>query len=461
MLFQICTLTLLASSSFVQACLPGCRCDNFDLESLKCNKVGFTKFPMNIENDVEFLHLKGNEIQELPSNLSKIAPQLVKLEMPNNKVKKLEDRTFAGLGKLDYLSLQKNELTEIGADNFEGNKVTGLAMINLSENKISKIASTAFKGFTTAELSLRLEGNSIANLHKDVFAGVRYMHTIDLSRNQLEQIDANLFRNQRRTYQIRLYGNKLTTLHVDTFKNVASLQNINLGGNDIEYLPNDIFRNNPVLEEIDLRENQLTRLPVDLYLPKEVHKIKIFGNPLICDCVLKGQTIDAKYIAKFEDFYDVVCNNYRNRTVREYLENLNCETTTTPTTTLQQVNGTTDGYVTPNMTAGENKQTVITVIKTTTTRYEVVDRRAGRDTSDWPIVLGVLLGGLVLIVCVALILYLNRKKIRDKIIDGRLALAKKKKKLTSTDSTEDFQYHDAAGWTGASTAMLKQTEGNV
>ncbi|XP_066927884.1 phospholipase A2 inhibitor-like [Clytia hemisphaerica] len=457
-LFCLCFhgLFLLANG----ACVPGCRCSNWDLNTLKCtSEVGLTEFPLDLDPTIQFLRFPGNKIEELPSNLSSIVPDLQKLDLSSNKMKSLPDKTFAGLKKLNMLSLADNELTELGQNIFEGNENTGKLLILLYGNRISKIHPTAFNGLQ-ADLTLRLQQNLLKELHKDTFAGIRNVHHINLGDNVLERIDPGLFRDQHHLFLLDLDGNKLTDLHIDTFKYTESLETLNLEGNLLATIPDDLFRNNIALKEINLRDNKFTELPINLHLPEKVETISFSGNPLLCDCPLKKLYQNADYVSKYKDLDDAICANDPDRAnVKAFLTALNCETTTTTTTTTIQPSTQLTNGTSPPAPIHENSTTnerPITTITKTTVTHVTLDKTSS-DKSSWPIVIGCLLGILVLIVCCGLLLYLFRGRLRERCVAGKLKL--RRKKLSSAASVEDFKYHDAAGWKGASTAMLKQTEG--
>lgn len=70
-----------------------------------------------------------------------------------------------------------------------------LPPVDLSGNQISCIETDSFRGLENSLHTLILSKNSINNLPPDSFSTLPQLDTIDLSGNNLESIDANIFRD--------------------------------------------------------------------------------------------------------------------------------------------------------------------------------------------------------------------------------------------------------------------------
>lgn len=96
----------------------------------------------------------GNELTAVPQKSLFILDTLKKLELQENKIRKIKEGDFEGLKNLDSLILAHNLLTEVPAHVFNH-----LPQLN----------------------SLELEGNSIVHIDKDAFDGLEgklYMFVI-------------------------------------------------------------------------------------------------------------------------------------------------------------------------------------------------------------------------------------------------------------------------------------------
>lgn len=144
-------------------------------------------------------------------------PGLYRLEISHNLITEIPDDSFFGLERsLWELMLQHNELIEIPSrairhlqklthlgkifgfyDIFvhATKLVNGFFEVDLSGNQISCIEPDSFRGLENSLHTLILSSNSINNLPPDSFSTLPQLDTIDLSGNNLESIDANIFRD--------------------------------------------------------------------------------------------------------------------------------------------------------------------------------------------------------------------------------------------------------------------------
>lgn len=138
---------------------------------------------------------------------------LYRLEISHNQITEIPDDSFFGLERsLWELMLQHNELIEIPSRALRHlQKLTHLGKyetdliqhsiqniffsLDLSGNQISCIEPDSFRGLENSLHTLILSKNSINNLPPDSFSTLPQLDTIDLSGNNLESIDANIFRD--------------------------------------------------------------------------------------------------------------------------------------------------------------------------------------------------------------------------------------------------------------------------
>lgn len=97
------------------------------------------------------LNLGGNELTAVPQKSLLILETLKKLEIQENKIKKIKPGDFEGLKNLDSLILAHNQLTEVPADVFS--HLVLLNSLELEGNSISYVDKNAFRGLE-GELSL-------------------------------------------------------------------------------------------------------------------------------------------------------------------------------------------------------------------------------------------------------------------------------------------------------------------
>lgn len=324
------TLVILGCADSTESCVKDCTCDMLlGLKTLSCPRRNLDTFPNGIDNGTQFLRLEGNNIRDIPGNLSRLLPELQRLDMSDNKVALLRSRIFAGLKNLKDVNLMNNEISAIEDNIFEGSE-TERMNLRLRGNKVKSIHSKAFRGLY-ANSKIDLRDNFLRSLHPDTLHGVRIL-TLDLSYNTINGLPERLFENQDQLYFLELRENNISSLDDQVFFDLSSLETLDLSSNKLDDLPIDLFQNNKLLATINLDSNKFTAPPL-LNLPSKID-LTLKNNPVLCDCELKRLLSNSSYKVVVTDFDRVVCLN-RSETVREMLPKIDCRTTTPipPTTT--------------------------------------------------------------------------------------------------------------------------------
>ncbi len=165
---------------------------------------------------------------------------------------------FDGLGSLDLLLLNDNELAGLPVDIFRG--LSSLRSLQLDDNKLSDLPEGAFNGLSGLEL-LCLDGNRIRDLPEGVFAGLTILGSLELSGNSIVSLPESVFSGLRLLRDLNLSDNALATLPEGIFSFLSSLDDLNLRGNGLGVLPEGIFSGLNMLDNLNLRDNLLGSLP--------------------------------------------------------------------------------------------------------------------------------------------------------------------------------------------------------
>ena len=110
---------------------------------------------------------------------------------------------------------------------------------------------------------LWLSGNRITRVGDSAFSNSTQLHELDLSDNQMEQMDGRCFAGQFRL-RLRLAGNRLNQLPVDLFhpKRVAALEWLDLSRNLLAVLPvAALKKQHSSLQRLSVAGNQIGTIP--------------------------------------------------------------------------------------------------------------------------------------------------------------------------------------------------------
>lgn len=207
---------------------------NNELIVFKCEMV-FTK-------DLDTINLDNNRLNSFPACL-----------------------LYEQRSGIRFLSLARNNITEIDTLFEKKNPTSEINIINLSHNLINRIGT--FKIFNNLNV-LDLSHNMITEINDDAFQNLIDLKQLHLQNNRIHYIGSVAFRNNINLNKIDLHGNHLRSVRQEQFP--QSIQNLIL----------DVRRNKlrfPAFAECaEVKANTLRT------------KIKVFAsaNPYHCDCQL-------------------------------------------------------------------------------------------------------------------------------------------------------------------------------
>ncbi|XP_037031008.1 leucine-rich repeat-containing protein 15-like [Bradysia coprophila] len=112
---------------------------------------------------------------------------------------------------------------------------------------------------------LDVSDNQISELDAESFKELRDLEFIKLHNNEIEILPLGIFDSNQKLYYIQLNDNKLKEIHVDTFHQHPDLNFLYLRNNQIEVLSATVFRNNNKMHLIHLDHNRLKALHNDTF----------------------------------------------------------------------------------------------------------------------------------------------------------------------------------------------------
>ncbi len=152
--------------------------------------------------------------------------------------------------------LNRNALWLLSAHVFS--HVTRCTLLDLSDNKISTIDPLAFQGLGNLQ-ELNLQNNEIA-LPAGVFTPLRQCTKLSLSFNQLPRIANSTFMGLTHLEELYLNHNKISVVEVNAFQDLSSLKQLFLWDNLITRLSDGVFMVNALFSIYSTTKSQGSRL---------------------------------------------------------------------------------------------------------------------------------------------------------------------------------------------------------
>lgn len=270
-----------------------CQCDDEDVKKVLC--ATFTDFQQihgKANGALKTLELASLRLKSVP----RVLPQASfygmhtrKLIIHNASLEVLKKEALKGIQSLELLDLSHNQLRLFSADTiFSINGPKSLKEVILHHNSLERIrdmqglhlqlldlsfntlsdAEDWIKNIPNTTEHLILTKNAIRSLswsYKDLLSpplSLRKNVTwIDLSRNQISQLEANsLLRHLPYLKILDLSSNRIFKLEIGAFSAMQELQHLNLSHNFLPFIDLSVFQNLTTLKHVNLSRNLLQSL---------------------------------------------------------------------------------------------------------------------------------------------------------------------------------------------------------
>lgn len=192
--------------------------------------------------------------------------------------------------KCKWMSGKKSATcTALGLTTLPANLSTEIQVLTLNDNNIQTLNREEFTTLGLVNLQrIYLKNSSIKYLHKETFKNLKILVELDLSENQIEQLDKQTFAGNDRLRIIYLYSNPIKQLIADQFPVLPYLRTIDLHNCQLTSIDETAFSNIDLLEYLNLKHNQLQTLPGNIFTHmKNLKTLVLEENPWHCDCKLK------------------------------------------------------------------------------------------------------------------------------------------------------------------------------
>ncbi|XP_053160752.1 tsukushi isoform X2 [Hemicordylus capensis] len=265
-LIWINVLLLFPGISTSKTCFPGCHCevetfglfDSFSLTKVDCSGIGSHIVPVPIPLDTTYLDLSSNRLESINESML-TGPgytTLVSLDLSYNKISKVASSAFSGLRYLESLDLSHNSLIALPDECFSRSP---LGDVDLSNNLLLEITLNIFASKGQGKpINVDLSNNLINMVSRRQDKATPNIQSLNLSGNRLKRIP-NLQGIPLR--YLNLDGNPVSLIEKGAFSGLKDLIHLSLSGiHDLFEISPYSFKDLPALQVLDLSNNPNIKL---------------------------------------------------------------------------------------------------------------------------------------------------------------------------------------------------------
>ncbi|XP_030570398.1 leucine-rich repeats and immunoglobulin-like domains protein 1 [Drosophila novamexicana] len=238
-------------------CPPGCQCDDNTLV-VQCGEGQLDVLPIALNPSIQRLVIKSNKIKTIDSSIQFYA-ELTFLDLSQNHLMTIPQRTFAYQKKLQEVHLNHNKIGQISNKTFMG--LSAVTVLNLRGNLISELHQGTFSPLLKIE-ELNLGENRIGFIDPKAFDGLKQLRILYLDDNALTSVpDPVIFQAMPSLAELFLGMNSLLTIQSAAFQDLKGLTRLELKGASLQNISHDSFLGLEELRVLDLSDNRLPRIP--------------------------------------------------------------------------------------------------------------------------------------------------------------------------------------------------------
>ena len=245
------------------------------------NHTGLNCYKKHLDN-LKVVDMRYNKMSAIPSIMGLSFPNLTRLTLSDNYLRKIESNALNRLQDLMWLDLSNNSLTELAPNMLQN--CSELVLLSLSDNPLDGVPERMIAGLKKLDV-LHLDSLNVTDRIWDELSSLRYLETLSISSNLLTYVDSdvmadlplimyfnisnnmiskisrNVFKKQVRAFAIDLSNNYLASIPRQTFRNLFSCEVLDLSYNNIHSIGSGAFSGLRNIKHMDLSHNRLKTMP--------------------------------------------------------------------------------------------------------------------------------------------------------------------------------------------------------
>ena len=217
---------------------------------LSFNHIEKIEYDMFRFESLESLHLDDNRIKKMEARSFVEMRNLKCLTLEGNKITKLEDETFQNLHSLRWLNLAYNSLSNLNFDAFDYVGSLSWATVDASHNQIHQLTSNKTSRYSSNSniRSLDLSFNLIKRIWPGYFEPlIAVLKILNLSNNKLSLVSTETLGRLKKLTHLDLSVNQITEFQQTTLEESRNIQFLNLSFNFLSKLQDSMFSHSILL----------------------------------------------------------------------------------------------------------------------------------------------------------------------------------------------------------------------
>ncbi|XP_028657923.2 toll-like receptor 3 isoform X2 [Erpetoichthys calabaricus] len=241
-----------------------------------------------------FLNLTSVGISQINNGTFSWFPHLIKLYIGHNKIMQtLSGEEFRGLENIEEIYLSYNQKITLRPLSFCHVKTIRTLMLGRTLAGSLDFNSSPFQGLQNLTV-LDLSNNNIANINDALFSGLEHLKILKLQHNNLARLWKSgnpggpvLFLKGLINLRIlQLESNGFDEIPADGFKGLSQLIELDLGLNDLNFFPETLFKDLSSLRVLGIQKNLIISVPENTFKKvfSNLHILYMGKNPFDCTC---------------------------------------------------------------------------------------------------------------------------------------------------------------------------------